>query len=135
MDNYGTVQSFRNPSSSDVNMQSVNPERSHEQDHRPNSRFGSTVKANSSPFDIHIMLKNYGETCYNCKKKIQIISENRINNSEKEKYCTGKDCDLPMDVPIGIKLDLRKVCFTVDWSRDFDYALPANLAEDGDYAK
>lgn len=84
-----------------------------------------------TPYHINIMLKNYGETCFRCKKKIQIFSEHKPNNSEHEKYCRG--CQLNPEDPMGISLDLRKVCFTVDWTRDFTYAMPETLTEDETY--
>lgn len=34
---------------------------------------------------------------------------------------------------MGVTLDLRKICFTVDWSRDFEYQMPETLAEDATY--
>jgi hypothetical protein len=35
--------------------------------------------------------------------------------------------------PVGVHLDLRKVCFTVDWSRDFHYEMPEAVMEDQTY--
>jgi len=107
--------------SSETNIQGSNPDRPQVDagSHRHPLRPISGVKHQQPPYHINIMLKNYGETCFRCKRKIQIVSEHRPNNNEQDKYCRG--CQPNTEEPIGLNLDLRKVCFTVDWTRDFSY--------------
>jgi hypothetical protein len=76
------------------------------------------------------MLNNYGEICYICEKKIKIFTED-APLLRQEKYCKG--CELNGNVPIGLVMNLRKICFTVDWERDFIFQIPNKINEDQSY--